>query len=98
MAASVVRELWLDHLILGVDGISADMGASCFHEGEASINALMVKRATEVTVVAGAEKLGRRTFARICDITAIKTVVTDASAADDDLESLRSKGLHVIVV
>ncbi len=98
MAASVVRELWLDHLILGVDGISADMGASCFHEGEASINALMVKRATEVTVVAGAEKLGRRTFARICDITAIKTVITDTSAPDDDLESLRSKGLQVIAV
>ncbi|HET7328146.1 MAG TPA: DeoR/GlpR family DNA-binding transcription regulator [Nocardioidaceae bacterium] len=98
LASSMLSELWLDHLILGADGVSADTGVSCFHEGEAGINALMVERAGEVTVVVAAEKLGRRTFARICDIGAVRTLVTDESADRGYVEALRGKGLTVLLV
>lgn len=97
LAHAVLHELWLDHLILGVDGFSAEGGASCFHEGEASINTLMVEQATEVTVVAAADKLGRRSFARICAVDAVTTLVTDASAEEPMIESLRAKGIRVVV-
>lgn len=97
LASSVLRDLWLDHLILGADGVTADTGVSCFHEGEAGINALMVERAGAVTVVAGAEKLGRRTFARICDIGAVGTLVTDSSADPAQVEALRANGLSVVL-
>lgn len=97
LATMVLRELWLDHLFLGADGLTADTGISCFHEGEAGINALMVERAGEVTVVAGAEKLGRRTFARICDLEAVDTLVTDTSADADYVEMLRGEGLRVVL-
>lgn len=97
LAHAVLHELWLDHLILGVDGFSAEGGASCFHEGEASINTLMVEQATEVTVVAAAEKLGRRSFARICGVDTVRTLVTDSSAEAAAIDSLRAKGLDVIV-
>ena len=97
MASSMLRELWLDHLILGVDGFTAEAGASCFHEGEASINALMVQQATVVTVVAAAEKLGRRSFARICETGAVDTLITDESADEQVVESLRANGLHVLI-
>ncbi len=98
LATMVLRELWIDHLFLGVDGFTAEDGTSCFHEGEAGINALMVERSSRVTVVAGGEKLGRRTFARICDAVAVSTVVTDASAAADTVAGLRSHGVEVVVV
>src|SRR3712207_6652245 len=68
LAMKVLDELWFDVLFLGVDGLSPDAGASCMHVGEAEINSLMVRRAGTVVVVAGSEKLGRRTFARICDV------------------------------
>lgn len=98
LAHAVLHELWLDQLMLGVDGFTAESGASCFHEGEASINTLMVEQATEVTVVAAAEKLGRRSFARICGVDAVRTLVTDTSADPVMVESLRAKGLQVILV
>lgn len=98
LAHQVLRELWLDQLVLGVDGFTAEAGASCFHEGEASINTLMVEQATEVTVVAAAEKLGRRSFARICGVDAVRTLVTDASADPAVVESFEAKGLRVILV
>lgn len=97
LASTVLRELWLDHLFLGADGLTRDVGVSCFHEGEAEVNALMVERAGEVTVVAGAEKLGRRTFARICDIDAVTTLVTDESADPAYVDMLRGAGLHVVL-
>jgi DeoR family transcriptional regulator of aga operon len=98
LAASQLRDIWVDHLFLGVDGLEAESGASCSHEDEAGINALMVERASRVTVVAAAAKVGRRTFARICDTSAVTTLVTDRAAAPDQLEQLRSRGVEVLTV
>ena len=97
LAHQVLRELWLDHLFLGVDGLAVESGASCYHEGEASINALMVERAQEVTVVAGAEKLGRRSFARICDTSAINRIVTDRGADPQLVADFESKGVELVL-
>jgi DeoR family transcriptional regulator of aga operon len=97
LAHQVLQELWLDHLFLGVDGISEEGGASCHHEGEASINALMVQRAEEVTVVATADKLGRRTFARICDTAAINRLVTDPEADPDLVAAFEARGVEVVL-
>lgn len=98
LAHQVLRELWLDHLILGVDALAADTGASCFHEGEASINALMVERSRQVTVVAAAPKLGQRSFARICEIGSINRLVTDTSAEASLLQDFRARGVEVVTV
>ena len=97
LATMVLRELWIDHLFLGVDGFTAEAGTSCFHEGEAGISALMVERSSQVTVVAAAQKLGRRTFARICDADAVSTLVTDSSADPSYVEKIRARGVRVIL-
>jgi DeoR family transcriptional regulator, aga operon transcriptional repressor len=98
LATMVLRDLWIDHLFLGVDGFSAESGASCFHEGEAAVNALMVERSSKVTVVATADKLGRRTFARICDTGAVATLVTDKSADPEQVAKFRGLGVEVLLV
>lgn len=98
LATLVLEELWLDVLFLGVDGISADGGTSCLHEGEAGVNSLMVKHANEVVVVAGSEKIGRRTFARICDLAAVSTLVTDSGATKGQVADLEAAGLRVVQV
>lgn len=97
LAHQVLQELWVDHLFLGVDGISEEGGASCFHEGEASINALMVQRAQEVTVVAGSHKLGQRSFARICDATDINRLVTDRDADPALVAGFEALGVEVVL-
>jgi DeoR family transcriptional regulator, aga operon transcriptional repressor len=97
LATKVLDDLWFDVLFLGVDGLSPDAGASCMHVGEAEINSLMVRRAGTVVVLAGSEKLGRRTFARICDVSAIATLITDDGADPAEVERLRGLGLDVVV-
>lgn len=95
LAGLVLDELWLDVLVLGVDGFDAVAGATCRHGGEAGIDAHMARRAGTVLVVAGAEKLGRRTFARICPAAAVHTLVTDAGADPDAVAEIRAAGVRV---
>jgi DeoR family transcriptional regulator, aga operon transcriptional repressor len=95
LAALVLEELWLDVLVLGVDGFDAVAGATCRHGGEAGIDAHMVRRARTVMVVAGAEKLGRRTFARICPAAGVHTLVTDTDADPERLAEITAVGVQV---
>ena len=97
LASIVLRELWIDHLFLGVDGLSVEEGASCQHDGEAGINALMVERSSQVTVVAAADKLGRRTFARICGTDRVSRLVTDRSAPADQVRRLQDAGVQTVL-
>src|SRR6185437_14943579 len=64
IAIAAVSQLWLDLLVIGVDGLAAATGATCRHDDEASINAAMVNRAERVVVVTTGEKIGRTTLAR----------------------------------
>ena len=95
LAALVLEELWLDVLVLGVDGFDVVAGATCQHGGEAGIDAHMVRRAGRVLVVAGSEKLGRRTFARICPAAGVHTLITDTGAAAETVAAIRAAGVLV---
>ncbi|MEU2614008.1 DeoR/GlpR family DNA-binding transcription regulator [Micromonospora sp. NPDC007271] len=97
LTSMVMQSLWLDILILGVDGFSVE-GTSCHDESEAGIDALMVSRARRVVVVAGSEKLGCHSFAKICDASAVDTLVTDDAADEKVVADLRAAGVTVLLV
>jgi DeoR family transcriptional regulator, aga operon transcriptional repressor len=98
IAIAGMSQLWLDLLVIGVDGLTAGTGATCRHDDEASINAAMVSRATRVVVVTTGDKIGRTTFARICEAAAIDTLITDPTAPPAALAALRDAGVQVTVV
>lgn len=97
LAALVLEQLWIDTMVLGVDGFSLDDGASAQHEGEAGINADMVRRSKRVVVVAASPKLGKRAFARICAADAIDVLVTDRDAPQAHVGPLREAGVEVVL-
>lgn len=96
LAAKILEELTLDVVFIGVDAFDAGLGASARHEGEASINQLMVSRAKQVIVVTDSSKLGKRAFARICPVTDVQVLVTDTDAEESVLEPFRDAGLRII--
>lgn len=97
LGGSILREVTLDLVFLGVDAIDAQLGAAAHHEGEAAMNSLMVARAKRVAVIADASKLGGHAFARICPIERVETLVTDSNADGSIVEAFRAVGLKVIV-
>jgi DeoR family transcriptional regulator of aga operon len=91
----ILADLSLDIAFIGVDGID-ETGATAHHEGEANINQLIVSRAAKVVVVADSSKLGQRAFARICELSEIDTLVTDAQADESQLAIFKEAGIDVI--
>ncbi len=75
----------MDLAIIGVDGIDARGGFTTYDHAEAMTNAALVERASKAVVVADSSKLGRTGFARICDVAAIETVITDDAATDEQV-------------
>jgi len=96
LASRVLNELTLDIVFLGVDAFDAEAGAAAHNEGEASTNALMVGRASQVVVVSDSTKLGKRAFARICDTAAVQILITDSDASDEDIRGFVDAGIRVI--
>lgn len=97
LAEPGLSKLHLDYVMLGVDGLDMEVGATAHHEGEAAINAMMVAQASTVVVVADASKLGRRSFARICGIDQIHLLITDTGADPVAVAAFRAAGIRVIL-
>jgi DeoR family transcriptional regulator of aga operon len=98
LATRVLEEIALDILLLGVDAVDPARGAYAHHEGEASINRLMVSRARKVVVVADSSKLCRSAFAEICRIGRIDLLVTDHRASEHQVKAFKDTGVAVQVV
>lgn len=98
LARLVLDQLWLDVLVLGVEGLDPLAGATCHDDSEAGVDAAMVARARQVVVVAASAKLGARSFARICGPDEVDVVVTDTGADRAVVADLRSAGIEVVQV
>ncbi|MEV0167035.1 DeoR/GlpR family DNA-binding transcription regulator [Nonomuraea fuscirosea] len=96
LAGGVLEQVTLDVAFLGVDALDVSLGASAHHEGEASVNNLLISRAAQVVVVADSSKVGKRAFSRICPIGGIDTLVTDAQLSDALANELADAGVKVI--
>src|SRR5579884_1176463 len=97
-AERLITELHADHFFLGVDGLDPDVGLSTPDLLEAQLNTLMMRISQEVTVVADASKLGRRSLSVIGGIESVRRIITDDRAAPETLEAIRRKGVEVVVV
>ncbi|WP_214414864.1 DeoR/GlpR family DNA-binding transcription regulator [Sphaerisporangium fuscum] len=95
LSSGVLEQVTLDIAFLGVDAIDAVAGASAHHEGEASVNNQLIRRASRVVAVADASKVGRRAFAKICGIGEIDTLITDASLPDAAAAAFAEVGVEV---
>jgi DeoR family transcriptional regulator of aga operon len=96
----VLTDIAMDQLILSANGLDIDSGANCNNMGEAAVGRAMVNRAKKVTLVVDASKLGVSTFATLCGLDKIHTVVTDSRAVDkpEFIASLRDAGVDVVMV
>ncbi|MFI2300311.1 DeoR/GlpR family DNA-binding transcription regulator [Actinacidiphila glaucinigra] len=96
LAAELLAQLTLDLVFLGVDAVDVTQGAAARHEGEASINRALARRAERVVVVADASKLGKRAFARICPVEEVDVLVTDGDAPASLVEPFSAAGVEVL--
>lgn len=97
LAARILADIHVDTLFLGVNAVNAD-GAYTHHDGEAAINAALVGHAKRVIVTADHTKIGATAFAKICDSSAIDSIITDSAADERTVSELRAADTDVILV
>jgi DeoR family transcriptional regulator of aga operon len=98
LADGVLSQLAVDTAVLGVNSFDAEQGAWTHHEDEAGVNRLLCRQAGRVLVAADASKLAGRSFARICPVSQVDTLVTDDSAPQETLDRFTAAGVTVITV
>jgi DeoR family transcriptional regulator, aga operon transcriptional repressor len=98
LADGVMSGITLDIAVLGVNAIDVERGAYVHHEGEASINRLLAERAQRVVVAADSSKIGKRAFARVCDLGPIDVLVTDSAILPEAAARFAEAGIEVITV
>ena len=98
IAEASLTGLNLNVAFIGVDGIDAQAGCTTHHEVEAHTNAVMIGCARRVVVVADSSKIGKVAFARICEVTEISELITDAGADPEAVRALTDAGVKVTLV
>ncbi len=93
-----LRQYHADKLILSVDGIQAETGYSTYYNQEAEICREMLRLSSTAFVAADYSKIGRSALAAIAPIRAAECLVTNQTANQADLDSIRAEGLQIITV
>ena len=98
LAEASLSGLYLDIVLVGVDGIAVGAGLTTHHEVEAHTNRALIARARRVVVVADSSKIGQIAFARICGLEAVHEVISDTGADRSEVAALRAAGATVTLV
>jgi DeoR/GlpR family transcriptional regulator of sugar metabolism len=96
-ADRTLSNLNADFLFLGVHGIHPKAGLTTPNIAEAETNRCLVHAARKVVVVADSSKLGVAALAEIVPLSRAHFLITDAGAAEEDLDAIRLAGVKVIV-
>jgi len=98
LAEQSLEALNLDAVFVGVDGIDLIAGLTTHHEVEAHTNRALIDRSRNVVVVADSSKIGRVGFARICQLSKVHEIITDAAGDARALRALEEAGVRVTTV
>lgn len=97
-AEAALQGLHADILFLGFDGLDPEIGVMTPHLLEARLNSRMLEIARSVVAVGDSSKIGRRSLSVIAKIEQVDRIITDAGAAPEAVEALRSRGAQVVLV
>lgn len=97
-AAHVLDNISCSKLFLGVDGIDFDYGLSTTSLEEAQLNQKMLASAQKVIVLADSTKFGKKSFAKICEVSDINEIITDSGISTSNKKKLEAKGVKVTIV
>lgn len=96
LAVEAFSHIHADVAIMSGGGITPE-GISNSHVLLIDIQRAMIKAAKRVIFCFDHTKLGRQSVAHLCTLEGIDEIITDSQASPEIVDSIRSKGLKVIV-
>ena len=96
-ASSTIENLFCSKVFIGIDGLDLDYGITCGTGEEASITQKMIQSAQTSIVLADTSKLGKRGFARICELGDIEILITDSGMPMETRQRIENMGVQLII-
>ena len=96
-AIAGLRDLSVDVIFIGCDGLSVEAGLTTPHVLVAEMGGVAASRARRVVAVADSTKLGRMGFKPIIPLAAVDVLITDRDADPARLAELRDAGVEVVL-
>ena len=97
-AIESMRKIVVDRLFIGVNGIDAMRGLTCYNAEEAEINRAMVGQAKRKIVIADHSKFGVAARWKICETRDVDLIITDADTPRTEMKKFSKAGIKVIGV
>lgn len=96
-ASSTIESIYCSKVFFGVDGIDLDYGITCGTGEEASITQKMMQSSQTSIVLCDSSKLGKRGFARICEVCDIDVLITDSGMPVEARRRIENLGVKLII-
>lgn len=97
-ATDILRQVYADKAIIGVDGISMIHGCTVPSNVEAEVVRQMIERTKgEVIIVADHSKIGVVSNYQICSIDEVDKLITDGAVDSSTLDSLAAHSVQVLI-
>lgn len=97
-AIDAVQKVVVNIMFIGVNGIDANHGLTCYNPDEAEINKAMIRQAKRKVVVADHSKFGIVANWLICEAAQVDMIITDTGTADDEIKAFQQRGVEVLRV
>lgn len=95
LTTDFIRRFQMDILFLGANGIDASRGLTSPDYTDAETKRVLMRHANRTVIAADHTKLGKSFFVTIAQPAEIDTIITDAGADKNMVNSLREKGINV---
>lgn len=96
-ASSTIESIYCSKVFFGVDGLDLEYGITCGTGEEASITQKMMQSSQTSIVLCDSSKLGKRGFARICEIGDIDILITDSDMPVEARRRIENLGVKLII-
>jgi DeoR/GlpR family transcriptional regulator of sugar metabolism len=95
IAEQTFSEIHVDKAFIGIGGISLDEGLTEYNLEDGLVKRSLIRTARQIIVVADSSKFGRATFASVCPISVVDTIITDSSIPEPIYRELLQAGIQV---
>lgn len=92
-----LKYLHASKLFFGAEGFDPQYGISSATLEEAELTRKMIQSSSQVILLADSTKFCRRGYAKICDISDIDILITDAGLPEQSVRKLENLGVEVVI-
>lgn len=96
IAVAQLRHYWLDHVFIGVSGLTAS-GCYDYSLEDTEVKRVYMERASQVVVLCDSSKFSRMSVVRICELGQIDVLVTDAPPEAELARALHDAEVRIVI-